>query len=505
MVRYLALLLFVFVSEASLRADEPPAVRIGSKTFNESVILGEMLAHSARAAGAEVRHLRDLGGTEVLWRALRNGDIDAYPEYTGTITQQILVEERIRSTDELIERLKGHGIHASAPLGFNNTYALGMPRERAAELGIESIADLVDHPDLRFGFSFEFLERSDGWPGLKARYRLPHESVRGMDHTLAYEAIRRGAIDVMDLYSTDAEIEDYDLVTLADVERYFPEYEAIILYRADLAERAPEIVAAFHRLEGTIDDDTMRQLNARAKIDKEPESRIAADFLNETLQLGIATDSNEFLDVLRRRTGRFLINTREHLVLVAVSLSLAVVVAIPLGVLAYKCETLTGIVMGIVGVIQTMPSLALLVFMIPLFGLGAMPAIAALFLYSLLPIVRNTLTGLQQIPLSLKESALVLGLTGRQRLWLIELPMTSPSILAGIKTAAVINVGTATLGALINAGGYGQPILTGLRLGDTGLLLQGAIPAALLALVVQWFFGVVETWVVPKGLRLKAE
>jgi osmoprotectant transport system permease protein len=143
-------------------------------------------------------------------------------------------------------------------------------------------------------------------------------------------------------------------------------------------------------------------------------------------------------------------------------------------------------VLGLTGAIQTIPALALLVFMIPWFGIGAWPAIAALFLYSLLPIVRNTHLGLRAIPGDVRESAIVLGLPAAARLRLVELPLAAPSMLAGVKTAAVINIGTATLGALIGAGGYGEPILTGIRLDDMELILEGAVPAALLALLVHW-------------------
>jgi osmoprotectant transport system permease protein len=152
--------------------------------------------------------------------------------------------------------------------------------------------------------------------------------------------------------------------------------------------------------------------------------------------------------------------------------------------------------------LQTLPALALLVFMIPLLGIGPGPAIAALFLYSLLPIMRNTYTGLTGIPNSLLESADALGLPSAARLRRVELPLAATSIMAGIKTAAVINIGTATLGALIGAGGYGQPILTGIRLDDTALILEGAIPAALLALIAQALLDGVEHWLVPRGMRV---
>jgi osmoprotectant transport system permease protein len=186
---------------------------------------------------------------------------------------------------------------------------------------------------------------------------------------------------------------------------------------------------------------------------------------------------------------------------VLISLSLAVVVSVPLGIVSARNENIGNTVLSIVGVIQTLPSMALLVFMIPLFGLGSLPAIAALFFYSLLPIVRNTYSGLTQIPQATRESAHVIGLDRSARLRLVELPLALPSILSGIKTAAVINVGTATIGALIGAGGYGSPILTGIRLSSISLILQGAIPAAVLAIVVQFGFGWIERRFVSPGLR----
>jgi osmoprotectant transport system permease protein len=217
----------------------------------------------------------------------------------------------------------------------------------------------------------------------------------------------------------------------------------------------------------------------------------------------------EFLGVPARATRggfwpRLLRRSIEHVELVAVSLGLAVLLAIPLGVLAARLRRLGQLVIGLTGILQTVPSLAMFVFMIPLFGIGAGPAIAALFLYSLLPIVRNTHAGLAGIAPELRESAAALGLPPGVRLRRVELPLAMRSILAGIKTAAVINVGTATLAALIGAGGYGQPILTGIRLDDIGLILQGAVPAALLALLVQGVFEGVEHGLTPRGLRLEA-
>ncbi len=283
---------------------------------------------------------------------------------------------------------------------------------------------------------------------------------------------------------------------LADDLRFFPSYECVWLYRLDLPARSPAAFAALGRLEGRISTSEMAAMNARAKIDRVPEDRVAADFVTGKLGIKAAVHSETFVGSLLTRLG-------EHLALVSISLASGIVVAIPLGIAAARYSRLGTIILGAASIIQTIPSLALLVFMIPWLGIGAKPALAALFLYSLLPIVRNTATGLADIPGSLRESAEALGLTALARLLRIELPLASRSILAGIKTAAVINVGTATIGALIGAGGFGQPILTGIRLDDIPMILfQGAIPAALLALAVQAAFDLAERVLVPKGLRL---
>ncbi len=476
-------------------------VTVGSKSFTESVVLGEMLKLLAESAGATVHHKAELGGTQILWKALQAGDIDAYVEYTGTIEEEIFGGQNIVGWQQISDAMQPFDIVTSKPLGFNNTYALGMKESFAKKHRIRTISDLREHLDLRFGFSDEFTEREDGWLGLRRTYGLSHQRVRGMLHTLAYHGLEAGSLHVIDLYSTDPEIAYYRLRVLDDDRGFFPIYQAVILFRQDLEERAPDVVAAFRQVEGQIDGRTMSNMNQRVQIDRLPETIAAAAYLNENIDDTIEVPEASRSEFYKRRFWRFVTTTREHLVLVSVSLAAAILAAIPLGIAAYKFPKAGHIILGVVGIIQTLPSMALLVFMIPLLGLGAWPAIVALFLYSLLPIVRNTYTGLQDLPDHIHESALALGLPDRARLRLIELPMASRSILAGIKTAAVINVGTATIGALIGAGGYGQPILTGIRLDDLGLILQGAIPAAVLALLVQSGFGWAERWLVPRGLR----
>ena len=493
-----SLLPLVLLTVAGCSAGPTKPVVVGAKKFTESVILAEIGTQLARAAGTEARR-DDLGGGPAIWLALTQGDIDVYPEYTGTITRQILKAD----PPDLGATLAKYGVRISKSLGFRNNYALGMRKDVAAAKGITKISDLRKHPELRLGFVHEFLDRKDGWPGVKERYGLPQTNVQGMNHTLAYRALVEKAIDVTDLYTTDSEIIEYDLRVLADDLDFFPSYEAVWLYRADLEARAPKVVAELRRLEGRISEAEMQRMNHRAQgAKKEGEPQIARDFLAQSLGITTPDATDAADDSLVRR---LLETTYEHLRLVAPSLLAAVLVAIPLGVLAVRRPTLGKIVLATTGVIQTIPSLALLLFMIPVMkwlvdeGTGAPPAIAALFLYSLLPIVRNTHAGLMGIPASLRESADALGLTPWAKLWRIELPLAAPTILAGVRTAAVINVGTATLGGFIGAGGYGRPILRGIDKFDVALMLEGAIPAAILALAIEAIFGLVERAVARRG------
>ncbi len=475
-------------------------VVIGDKKFTESIILAEMGVQLARSSGVKARR-EDLGGTPAVWLALTQGDIDAYVEYTGTITREIFPTE----PPDLAAALAAHGVRMSKPLGFRNNYALGMRKDVAAAKSITKISDLArpDLADLRCGFIPEFVDRADGWPGLKKRYALPQGNVQTMVHTLAYRAVAERAIDVTEVYTTDGEIAQYDLLVLEDDGHFFPAYEAVWLYRADLEERHPAVVEQLRRLEGHIAEVEMRRMNSRAQGDqKEDERKIASEFLSYALGVTPPTAAESTDDTL---AGRVLQTTYEHLQLVVPSLFAATLVAVPLGVVAARRPTLGKVVLATTGVLQTIPSLALLLFMIPVMmaligkGIGAPPAIAALFLYSLLPIVRNTHTGLTGIPASLRESAVALGLPPWAALWRVELPLAAPTILAGIRTAAVINVGTATLGGFMWAGGSGRPILRGIDKFDLPLMLEGAIPAALLALAIETLFGLVERVVTRRG------
>ncbi len=457
-------------------------VQVGSKRFTESYVLGEVLAQAAGGV-----HKPGLGNTAILYEALRNGAIDVYPEYSGTIAREILKLEQRADLAELNRRLAPLGLAASVPLGFSNGYALGMRADDAREKGVKTLSDLKRRPALRVAVSHEFLGRRDGWPGLREAYGLP-QSPSGLDHGLAYEALAAGRVDVIDLYTTDAKIARGGIAVLVDDRKFFPSYDAVLLHRADAPQRFPAAFRAWRGLEGRIGEEAMRRMNARAELDKVAFAHVAEEFLSGT---SASPPSRSLWDaVFAPDFGRLLL---EHAGRVAGSLAAAVLAGVPLGVVAAKVRWVAQPVLLAAGLVQTIPSLALLAVLIPLTGqIGAWPALIALFLYALLPITRNTHTGIAQVPDGLRQAGTALGLTRGVLLAKIELPLAVPTILAGVKTSAIVNVGTATIAAFIGAGGFGERIAQGLALNDGTLLLAGALPAAGLALAVHALFEIAE-------------
>jgi osmoprotectant transport system permease protein len=458
--------------------------------------------------GIRAEHRQGLGNTGILEQALASGAVDVYPEYTGTIVRELLKRPQTAgnpSLAELNEWLAPRGLKAAVPLGFNNTYALAMLESRAAELGVTRISDLrgPQVQALRLGLSHEFMERGDGWPALTQAYRLALSPAAGLDHGLAYEAIRAGKVDLIDIYSTDAKVGRYRLRVLEDDLGFFPKYDAVLLMRAAVDVRP------LARLEGRIDAAAMIAMNAQVELDRRSFADVAQAFLAAGPAAASAAPAGTAAagDGPRRGFMQRLFApdfTRlavQHLVLVFGSLLIAAVLGVPLGIAAWRWPRSAGWVLGAVAVLQTVPSLALLAFLIALLGsIGLVPALIALFLYALLPIVRNTHAGLSGVPEGLGQAALSLGLTPTQCLWQVQLPLALPTLFAGLKIAAVINVGTATVAAFIGAGGFGERIVAGLAVNDNAAMLAGAVPAAALALIVQALFDAGERLLV-RGRR----
>ncbi|MBK04424.1 MAG: amino acid ABC transporter permease [Deltaproteobacteria bacterium] len=517
MFRPIVLLMVSLLGVPSLcEAKEDKQIAIGSKNFTENRLLAEIMAQLIEAhTDIKVKRKPNLGGTLVVFKALRSKHIDIYPEYTGTgWSIQLRKKTKVRdglqaySTVSFAFRRK-FGLRWLSPFGFNNSYALAMSEKKANKLNIKSISDLLPHAKtLRVGVSHEFLKREDGYIGLSKFYGLKLSNIRGMEHGLAYEALRSGRIDVVDTWTTDGKLSKFKVRMLRDDRHFFPPYDAAPLVREDTLKKYPKLSPLLNKLAFRLPDKKMQQLNAKVE-NGGSFAKVAQDFLRSEKLLGkgvkVIVDNGArkkgFLTFIVARRAETMKLVGQHLYLTFVAVLLAILFSVPLGIFLTRYESLSSLIMNVVGVIQTIPSLALLAFMIPIpgLGLGARSAIMALFLYALLPIVRNTYTGIKSIDPNLIEAARAIGLKDMQILWLVELPLATRTIMAGIRTATVISIGVATLAAFVGAGGLGDPIVTGLQLNDTNLILSGAVPAACLAIIGDALFGLLEKKLAPRG------
>ncbi len=465
--------------------NQKDTIVIGSKRFTENYLLAEIFALYLEEKGYKVERRFGMGGTMIAYSALQTGEIDLYPEYTGTVSEAVLkIKESDRET--LNQNLKPQGVEMLQPLGFDNSYSLIMRKTQADRLGIKKISDLKNYPELKGGMSFEFQERQDGWADLKKVYEL-NQKVKGIEVPLTYEALKNNKIDFAEAYSTEPLILKYQFVVLKDDKNFFPIYEAVPLVAINLDEK---IKQDLNQLSFKISQDEMIEMNSKV-VNGMSLSRVSQDFLfNKGLIKSIKTktQSNEIA------WNKLLYRTYIHLLLTGIAVILASVFAIPFAALFSTQPRATGIIMNITGILQTIPSIALLTMMIPFFGIGFKPALVGLFIYSLLPILRNTQSALANIDPRLITSARGIGLYPSEIFFSVKLPLAFPAIIAGIRTATTLNIGTATLAAFIGAGGLGEPIVTGLALNDTSLVLQGAVPAALLALLMDGFFALIEKY-----------
>ena len=465
---------------------------VGSKIFTEGYLLSELIAQKLEQAGFLVERRFGLGGTGILFEAVSSEVIDIYPEYTGTISKSLLKESEVTENyDILYQKLSNMGYEISKSFGFNNTYSLAMRQDTAEKLQISKISHLKAHPDLQVAFSHEFLNRQDGYPGLQKTYNLNFSNIRGIQHALAYNALSSNQIDLTDIYSTDAKVQSLGLKVLEDDLSFFTEYLPVALVKKGFKEKFPGAWASIQSLENSIDESTMINMNSKVDINKTPYEKVIADFIQPSSSS--FQTSSLFSRVLQR--------TQEHILLVLIALLFSLLIGFPLGIIATENTVLEKIILNITSLVQTVPSLALLCFLIPFFGIGEISALIALILYGLLPIVINTFTGIKNIDNKYNEVAYALGLSWWEALIYIKIPIASPSILAGIKTSVIIGIGTATLSALIGAGGYGVPIMTGLALTDSSKIFEGAIPAAMMAIFANIILERINKILIPKGLK----
>ena len=506
---------------AGSQVPAPRAVVVASKPFGESYLLAEMFAQRLERDGRTVERRVGLGATEVAFAALRAGAIDVYPEYVGTglvailgdtVTAAMRADARQAFTQVATRSRARFGVHWLAPLGFQNGYAIAVRRETATRYALRTLSDLAASPvRLTAGFTSDFIGRGDGWPGLRAAYGLTLADVRPLAPALKYEALARGAVDIIDGYSTDGLLAKFDLVPLEDDRHFFPPYDAAALVSARLMAEDPAAVAALSSLSGRLSEAQMRARNRAVEVERRPLADVAREALADIgLDTTAATAANHIntdrgtaglWQFLQSRSDVTLRLTLEHLRLVGLALLAAMLVAVPLGLWLASRPALGSAVLQALGVVQTIPGLALLAFLIPWLGIGSLPATLALFAYALLPIARATITGLRVADPDAAGALISMGATPWQALLWVRLPLAAPIVLSGIRTAAVVTIGTATLAAFIGGGGLGEPIVTGLGLADMRLVLAGAIPAALLAIAVDALLALAERAVAPAHLR----
>jgi osmoprotectant transport system permease protein len=506
-------------SQRSQEAPSRQTIVVASKPFGESYLLCEMFSQLLESRGFSVDRRPGLGATEIAFGALRTNAVDVYPEYTGTGLVAVLhdslpdsVAADPRSVFAYVARrfLEVYHVRWLPPLGFQNTYAIAVTRRSAERYRLRTLSDLArESPHLTAGFTADFIGRSDGLVGLQRVYGIHPRTVRPLAPAVKYQALASGAVDVIDGYSTDGLLSKYDLITLADDRRFFPPYEAAAVASGGLQQRSPAAIDALTLLSARLDEQTMRKLNRRVEVDGEDVARVAGD---ELAALGLVGGGgvtrpmsgqprSGFAQYMWNRRATLAVLTTRHLLLVGLALLAAVLVALPLGLGLERTRALAEPAIGALGVLETIPSIALLAFMIPLLGVGVMPALVALWLYALYPIARGTYTGVRDADPEAVYAAEALGTTPMQRLMWVRLPLAAPVIMAGIRTAAVITVGAATLAAFIGAGGLGEPIVAGLALADTRMILSGALPAAALALAVDGVLGLIERFVAPAHRR----
>ena len=514
------------VGGAPVLAQETAPVVVASKPFGESFVLAEMFAQLLESRGIAVDRRPGLGSTEVLFSALQEGSVDVYPEYTGTgllaVLHDTLPGDALADPRKVYAHVDREfrsrwGMRWLPPLGFQNTYAIAVRKDTAETLGLRTLSDLArTRGTLRAGFTPDFIERPDGLAGLVAAYGagIRPKTTTPLLPALKYQALATDAVDVVDGFSTDGLLARYGLVVLDDDRRFFPPYEAAALLGRRAAQR-DDVVATLTLLSARLDEPTMRSLNREVEVDGRPASRVARSAL-EALGLSAraggpsgerrsARDGRSLGAYAWSRRGDLMRLMLRHLQLVALGLAAATLAAVPLGLALERARWASGPVLGGLGVLQTIPSLALLAFMVPVLGIGIPPALVALWLYALYPIARGTYTGVRDADPTAVEAAEALGMTAGQRLLRVRLPLAAPVLMAGVRTAAVITVGAATLAAFIGAGGLGEPIVTGLALSDTRMVLFGAVPAALLALLVDALLAGVERLVAPAHLRAASE
>ena len=279
-----AVLMFAFYGCGTSGNKSGGTITVGSKNFTENIIIAHMMADLVEAnTDLTVVRKVNLGGSNVAWTALMNGDIQMYPDYTGTIVANYYQEKTGTSQetlDKTKELVKEDNLKALDPLGFNNTYTLAVTQETAQKYNLNTFSDLAEAAgDLTLGCEFEFKDRPDGYPGLQSTYKMNFKNVKGMDHGIMYRSLADGEVDVVDAFSTDGQIKVFNLKILKDDLEFFPPYDCLPIVRQDTLDKYPEIETALNKLAGKINEQVMQELNAKVDDDGMKAETVARDFL----------------------------------------------------------------------------------------------------------------------------------------------------------------------------------------------------------------------------------
>lgn len=283
-VKGLAVLFLVATLSGCIFIEE--AIILGSRNNTESIILSNLMGQLIEEkTGLNITYKENLGGSNVVWAAMQNGKIDVIPDYTGTIVINYYQEET-GNADETLAKTKelvaADGITALESFGFNNTYTLALDEDQAESLGVETFSDFAKvSKDFTLGAVFEFIDRPDGLPGFQKEYDLEFKAVKGMDHGIMYRSINAKEVDVINSYTTDGQLQMFNLRVLEDDKSYFPPYHALPLVRTEILEQYPEIGDALLELAGKIDEQAIQEMNAKVDNEGQMVELVAKEFLQE--------------------------------------------------------------------------------------------------------------------------------------------------------------------------------------------------------------------------------
>jgi|LGVE01.1.fsa_nt_gb osmoprotectant transport system substrate-binding protein len=283
----LAMILVIVALAGCSNQDEALVIKIGHKNFTEQRILGQMFAVIIEAKTDFGTDVKEFGGTQLLFEAINNNEIDLYGDYTGTLYTAMLQMEGENDPDKVKEIVKErieaeYPLNLLEPLGFNNTYTLSVDRVVAEKYDLTKLSDLIEYgPELTLGATMEFLERQDGMVGLKEVYGITFKDEIGLDPGIRYTALENGDVDLIDAFSTDGKIKEYDLVILEDDKQFFPPYYVMSILNDEAFENYPKVVEALRLLEGQISEKEMQEMNYLIDEKGLPERKVAEDFLRE--------------------------------------------------------------------------------------------------------------------------------------------------------------------------------------------------------------------------------